>query len=53
MPDQILIKSSIGPNAGLARTGGRYAMLLWTLVRIGFWVGIAGALHRNKWYWAV
>jgi hypothetical protein len=31
----------------------RYAELLWTLVRITFWVGVAGVLHWRRWYWAV
>jgi hypothetical protein len=31
----------------------RYAQLAWTIFRIAFWTGVAGVLHRNKWYWAL
>lgn len=31
----------------------RWAQLTWTIVRIAFWVCVAGWLHRIKWYWAL
>ena len=31
----------------------RYAALAWTLFRIVVWTGVAGLLHRKKWYWAL
>eukprot|EP00041_Stephanoeca_diplocostata_P037392 m.1411038 g.1411038 ORF g.1411038 m.1411038 type:complete len:352 (-) comp25028_c0_seq4:2574-3629(-) len=31
----------------------RWAMLVWVLLRIAFWVGVAGLLHRHRWYWAL
>ena len=31
----------------------KWAVLVFTLGRIAFWVGVAGVLHYNKWYWAL
>jgi hypothetical protein len=31
----------------------RWAELLWILLRIGFWIGVAGVLHYRGWYWAL
>jgi hypothetical protein len=31
----------------------RHAQLTWTLLRILFWMGVAGCLHTRRWYWAV
>jgi len=31
----------------------RYAQLLWILLRIAFWFGVAGVLHFRGWYWAL
>ena len=40
----------------LLRAGGhaeRWAILAWTVTRIAFWTGVAGWLHRIKWYWTL
>eukprot|EP00040_Diaphanoeca_grandis_P013404 m.67759 g.67759 ORF g.67759 m.67759 type:complete len:590 (+) comp23866_c0_seq1:209-1978(+) len=29
------------------------AMTLWIILRIVFWVCVAGVLHRKRWYWAL
>eukprot|EP00729_Bicosta_minor_P010415 gene10415-24421_t len=31
----------------------KWAMLVYTLVRIAWWSLVAGYLHRKKWYWAL
>lgn len=31
----------------------RGAVILFMLVRIVFWFGVAGLLHYKKWYWAL
>ena len=31
----------------------KYAMLVWILCRIAFWIGVAGVLHWRGWYWAL
>jgi hypothetical protein len=31
----------------------KYANVLFTLVRIAFWFGVAGVLHYKKWYYAL
>ena len=31
----------------------RWAELLFVLLRIVFWFGVAGALHYRGWYWAL
>ena len=31
----------------------KWAQLAWTIFRIIFWVGVAGVLHRRRWYWAL
>ena len=30
-----------------------YAIVVFTLVRIAFWFGVAGVLHYKKWYYAL
>ena len=46
-------------NNGVCHSGAfagvheKYAMLVWILCRIAFWIGVAGVLHWRGWYWAL
>ena len=31
----------------------KWAVLVFTVGRIGFWTAVAGVLHYHSWYWAL
>lgn len=44
---------SICTGGAFAGHHERHAMLAWTVLRIWFWIGVAGVLHWRGFYWAV
>eukprot|EP00037_Helgoeca_nana_P015524 m.145079 g.145079 ORF g.145079 m.145079 type:complete len:557 (-) comp23055_c0_seq6:54-1724(-) len=46
-------EDSICHGGLFARQQQRWAQLVWILLRIGFWVVVAGVLHYRGWYWAL